>query len=351
MYLPNAFLFALIGLMLVSGQPARTQPAPSPRRDTLTTIGTIIRQDARLNRLIPADARIEVIASGFGHLEGPLWVRDSSMLLVSDTERQIIYRWSAQKGLSAFLKESGYTGQKPYSKEPGSNGMALTAQNDLLLCERGGRRVASLPMGGKGGKQTLIDNFEGKRLNSPNDVIVHSSGAMYFTDPPFGLPQREKDPARETPFSGVYRLTPAGKLTLLTRELTLPNGLAFSPARNGGPQQTLYVSQADSLNSLIMAYPVLADGLLGKGRVFYNMAKLPKDQPTDRADGLKVDREGNIWATGPGGVLILTPAGQLLGRISTGETIANIAWGDDGSTLYLASGTYLCRIRTNAKGF
>jgi gluconolactonase len=339
------FLFVLQASILLVGLATQAQP-PKSTKDTLTTVGEVIRTDARLNQLIPTDARIEIVGSGFGHIEGPVWVRDSSMLLFSDTEQRIIYRWSPTKGLSTFITESGYTGRMPYSKEPGSNGLAVNGRGELLICEHGDRRVAFLPLAAKSGKRTLVDNIEGKRFNSPNDVIVHSSGSVYFTDPPFGLPQRDKDPARETPYSGVYRLTPDGQLSLLTRELSLPNGLAFSP-----DQKTLYVSQADSLQSHIMAYPVQANGQLGKGKIFFDVSKLPKQLPKDVADGLKVDKNGNIWATGHGGVLILTPTGQLLGRISTGETIANVAWGDDGSTLYMASGSYLCRIKTNARGF
>ncbi|MBO0947950.1 SMP-30/gluconolactonase/LRE family protein [Fibrella sp. HMF5405] len=316
------------------------------KQGSMTTIGEVIRIDARLNQLIPVGATIEVIGSGFGHLEGPVWVRDSVMLLFSDSEHQTIYRWSPSKGLSKFLTETGYTGRLPYSKEPGTNGLAITREGHLLICEHGDRRVAILPMTPKNGKRTLTDSFEGKRLNSPNDVVVHSSGSVYFTDPPYGLPKREKDSTRETPFSGVYRLASTGRLALLTRDLNWPNGLAFSP-----DEQTLYLTESDSLNSRIMAYPVRADGDLGKGKVFFEMSNVPKQLPNDRADGLKVDRDGNVWATGHGGVLILTPTGVLLGRISTGETIANVAWGDDGSTLYMASGPYLCRIRTSVKGW
>ncbi|MEZ0540003.1 SMP-30/gluconolactonase/LRE family protein [Fibrella arboris] len=299
-----------------------------------------------MNQLIPAKARIQVIGSGFGHLEGPVWVRDSTMLLFSDSEHRTIYRWSPTKGLSKFLTETGYTGRLPYSKESGTNGLAITPQGDLLICEHGDRRVALLAMSPKNGKRTLIDHAEGKRLNSPNDVVVHSSGSVYFTDPPYGLPRRETDPSRETPYSGVYRLAPTGALSVLLRDLNWPNGLAFSP-----DEQTLYLTESDSLQSKIMAYPVRASGDLGKGRIFFEMANVPKQLPNDRADGLKVDRDGNVWATGHGGVLVITPAGTLLGRISTGETIANVAWGDDGSTLYLASGPYLCRLRTSVKGW
>ena len=348
LYRFSPFLFALTGVLLLSGQATRAQSKTvlPTNRDSVTTIGEVVRTDARMNQLVPANARIEVVASGFGHIEGPVWVRDSLMLLFSDSENRTIYRWSPTKGLSAFLKQTGYTGRLPYSKESGTNGLAVNAQGDLLICEHGDRRIARLPMVPKGGKRTLVDNFEGKRFNSPNDVLVAKSGGIYFSDPPYGLPKKEKDSTRETPFSGVYFLNPAGQLSLVVRDMAWPNGLALSP-----DQKTLYITESDSLNSHIMAFPVQNDGQLGKGKLFFDVSKLPRPLPTDRADGLKVDQSGNLWATGYGGVLVISPAGQLLGRISTGETIANVAWGDDGSTLYMASGSYLCRIRTSVKGW
>jgi len=309
------------------------------------TIGHIVRTDPQLNRLIPADAKIEIIASGFGHLEGPVWIRDSSFLLVNDTKAQTTYKWSPTAGLSKFMEHTGYTGRLPYSEEPGSNGMTLDGRGRLIVCDHGDRRVAMLPLRGKGGKQTLTDNVAGKRYNSPNDVVAHPNGSLYFTDPPYGLPLKDKDPTRETTVNGVYRLTPAGTTALLVRDMTLPNGLTFSPNR-----KTLYVSQSDSLKPLIMAYPVLADGSVGKGRVHFDGTSLPKFRPKEVFDGLKADQSGNLWATGPGGVLVISSAGKLLGRIDTGEVVANCAWGDDGSMLYIASEMFLCRIKTNAKG-
>lgn len=309
------------------------------------TIGQVVRIDPQLNRLIPADAKIEIIASGFGHLEGPVWVRDSNMLLVNDTKSQTTYRWSATAGLSKFAENTGYTGKLPYSDEPGSNGMTLDGRGRLIVCDHGDRRVAALPLHGKSGKQTLTDNVAGKRCSSPNDVVAHPNGSLYFTDPPYGLPLKDKDPTRETPVNGVYRLTANGTVTLLINDMTLPNGLTFSPN-----YKTLYVSQSDSLKPLIMAYPMLANGLLGKGRVYFDGASLPKFRPKEVFDGLKADQSGNLWGTGPGGVLVISPTGKLLGRIDTGEVVANCAWGDDGSTLYIASEMFLCRIKTSTKG-
>jgi gluconolactonase len=309
------------------------------------SIGQVVHIDPKLNQLIPADAKIELIGAGFGHLEGPVWVNDSSCLLVSDTKAQITYKWSPTKGLSKFLQHTGYTGQMPYSEEPGSNGLTIDNKGRLIMCDHGDRRIAVLPLNGKWGKQTLADNYQGKRFNSPNDVVAHSNGSLYFTDPSYGLPKKEKDPTREMTVNGVYQLTPTGTVNRLISDITLPNGLAFSP-----DGKMLYVSQSDSLKPLLLAYPMLVNGTLGKGKIFFDATSLPKLRDKEVPDGIKTDRDGNLWAAGPGGLLIISPAGKLLGRLDTGEVIANCAWGDDGSTLYITSNTFLCRIKTTAKG-
>jgi gluconolactonase len=314
------------------GQPSMTYP----------TIGSIVREDPRLDSLLPLDAKIEVLASGFEWSEGPVWVRSGGYLLFSDIPNNVIHKWQESEGLSTYMKPSGFTGVGSYSKEPGSNGLTLDAQGRLILCEHGDRRVARLEPGG--GKYTLADQYQGKRLNSPNDVIVKSNGDVYFTDPPYGLPKRADDPARELDFYGVYRVSPRDRtVTLLTKELKRPNGLAFSP-----DEKILYVAQSDAV-AIWTAYPVLADGTLGPGRVLADVSAM-MGKLKGAPDGLKVDRDGNLWATGPGGVHVMTPDGKRLGRIDTGEATANCAWGDDGSTLYITADMYLCRIRTKTKG-
>jgi gluconolactonase len=251
-------------------------------------------------------------------------------------------KWKAGEGISLFMKPSGYTGVADYGREPGCNGLTLDREGRLVLCEHGDRRVARLEKGG--GKRTLADNYMGKRLNSPNDLVFHSSGALYFTDPPYGLPKQADDPRREMDFCGVYRLAPDGRLTLLTREMTRPNGIAFSP-----DEKTLYVAQSDPRKAIWMAFPVKSDGTLEEGRVFYDATPMVGKMP-GLPDGLKVDRGGNLFATGPGGVHVFSPDGKSLGRIDTGEATANCAWGDDGSTLYITADMYLCRVRTRTKG-
>jgi gluconolactonase len=212
-----------------------------------------------------------------------------------------------------------------------------------VLCQHGNRRIARREANGQ--ITALADRFEGKRLNSPNDLVFHSSGALYFTDPPYGLPGRWDDPNKELPFQGVYRRAPDGTLTLLTKELHAPNGLAFSP-----DEKTLYVAQSDPERAIWMAYPVKADGAIGEGRVFADATADAKAKKPGLPDGMKVDVAGNIWATGPGGIFIFSPGGEHLGTIETGVPTANLAWGDDGGTLYITMNTAVWRVKTKTKG-
>jgi len=310
------------------------------------TLGKVIRIAPELDKLMAIDAKIEVLSSGYQWTEGPVWVKNGEYLLFSDVPANTIYRWNEDDRLATpFLKPSGYTGMGRYSYEPGSNGLIINQKGELVACEHGDRRVSAMPLA-VGGKRTLADNFQGKRFNSPNDVVQHSSGAYYFTDPPYGLDKHENDQTRETDIFGVYRIGTDGKVTIATAELQRPNGLAFSP-----DEKTLYVAQSDPDRAIIMAYPVQDDGSLAKGRVFFDATSMGKiNKLKGLPDGMKIDKKGNLFATGPGGVLIISPEGKLLGRIDTNEPTANCAWGDDGSTLYITSNMHLCRIRTLAVG-
>ncbi len=308
----------------------------------LPAMGQVVREDAAIDRLIPRDARIEVLASGIKWSEGPLWIKDGAFLLFSDIPRNSVMKWKEGEGLSLWMKPSGYTGIADYGAEPGSNGLAVDARGRIVFCEHGDRRISRLEPGG--GKKTLADAWEGKRFNSPNDLVFKSNGDLYFTDPPYGLPQRAKDPMRELDFCGVYRLSTSGALTLLTRELALPNGIAFSP-----DEKTLYVAQSDPQRAIWMAYPVKEDGTLGAGRVFADATPMVKQLP-GLPDGMKVDQHGNLFASGPGGIHVYAPDGRRLGRIDTGQRTSNCAWGDGGATLYMTADSYLCRIRTTTRG-
>lgn len=337
------FSLPLTTAMLGIAMFAVVHTAPSQQTTNFPVIGVVHRLDPALDRLLPKDARIEVVASGFDWPEGPVWVgEDGGYLLFSDIPRNSIYKWQENFGVSLWMKPSGYTGVADYGAEPGSNALTLDAEGRLVMCEHGDRRISRLEK--NGGKRTLIDNYRGKRLNSPNDLVYKSDGSLYFSDPIYGLPKHENDPARELDFCGLFRLAPDGELTLLTSELSRPNGLAFSP-----DEKTLYVSNSDNARAVWMAYPVNADGTIAPGRVFHDvtasMGKLP-----GAPDGFKIDMEGNLWATGPGGVYVISPEGKLLGRLETGERTSNIAWGDDGGTIYVTSDMYLCRIKTSTKG-
>ena len=338
-----AFTF-IAGTISSFAQDSKTPAVSTIDTKNFPTIGEVVRVDPEIDSLIAKDSKIEVIGDGFVWAEGPVWVKDKEggHLLFSDIPRNSVMKWKENKGVSLFLKPSGYTGPTDYGNEPGCNGLLLDSKGRLVSCEHGDRRISVVTKGG--GKRTLVDNYKGKRLNSPNDACYNSAGDLYFTDPPYGLPNRYNDPRRELDFCGVYRLSKSGQLTLLTKEMTRPNGIAFSP-----DEKHLYVAQSDPKAAIWKKFPVNDDGTLGEGKLFFDatddVGRLP-----GLPDGLKVDNKGNVWATGPGGVLIFTSSGKLLGRISTGEKTANCGWGEDGSVLYLTADMYICRIQTNVKG-
>jgi sugar lactone lactonase YvrE/alpha-L-fucosidase len=313
-------------------------------KTTYPAVGTIQRLDPRFDRLVPRDAVLEKLAEGFKWSEGPIWVgQPNSCLLFSDIPNNVVMKWTEAAGLSVFLKPSGYTGTTPRGGELGSNGLTLDALGRLVLCQHGDRRIVRREPDGRW--TTLVDRYEGKRLNSPNDLVFKSNGDLYFTDPPYGLPQGADDRSRELDFCGVFRWSAAdGKVTLLIRDMTRPNGIAFSP-----DEKILYVSQSDPQKAVWMAFPVKGDGTLGPGRVFYDATRWTTSLE-GLPDGMKIDRSGNLFAAGPGGVNVFSPDGTLLGRINPGQITANCAFGEDGSVLYITANRYLCRIRTSARG-
>lgn len=305
--------------------------------------GSIEALDPQLHTLIPVEAKIEKLASGFDWSEGPVWIKSGGYLVFSDVPSNTVYRWTPGQGVTVHLQPSGYTGAEPRGGEPGSNGLTVDSKGRLVLCEHGDRRVGRVEKDGR--HVTLVDRYQGKRFNSPNDLVYHSSGDLYFTDPPYGLVGNMDDPKKELSFQGVYRLKPDGKLTLLTDQVTRPNGIALSP-----DEKTLYVAVSDPKIPVIMAYDVQPDGTVTKGRVFFDMMPFMKPENKGLPDGLKVDQKGNLFATGPGGVFVITAAGRHLGTIHTGEATANCNWGDDGSTLYITADMYLARVRTKTRG-
>jgi len=323
-------------------------PASAAEKKTAyPALGTIERLDPRFDRLVPRDAVLEKLAEGFAWSEGPVWLgppqRGRGHLLFSDIPNNVVFQWKEGEGLSVFLKPSGYTGTKPRGGEVGSNGLTLDAAGRLVLCQHGDRRIVRRETDGRW--TTLVGGYEGKRLNSPNDLVFKSNGDLYFTDPPYGLPKGADDPTRELDFYGVYRVSAAdGKVTLLIRDLTRPNGIAFSP-----DEKILYISQSDPQKAVWMAFPVKKDGTLGAGRLFYDATRWTGTL-LGLPDGMKIDRAGNLFAAGPGGINVFLPDGTLLGRINPGVPTANCAFGDDGSVLYVTAHQYLCRIKLHTKG-
>lgn len=330
----SVLLFSLSGLSCVS------------QEKVYPTLGGHNAKAPGFSALVPVDAKLEILAEGFEWSEGPVWVPAGGYVLFSDIPRNSIYKWHPETGCTLFMKPSGYTAKTRRRGEPGSNGLVLDGQGRLVLCEHGDRRVSRLcdlavP---NGTKETLAHAYQGKKLNSPNDLVYHSSGSLYFTDPPYGLEKNVNDPAKELPFQGVYRLSPDGALTLLCRDISRPNGIAFSP-----DEKTLYVANSDPKNTVWYRFDVLPDGGIANKRVFHD-ASAWKAGKRGLPDGLCVDRHGNLFATGPGGVCVFSPDGTHLGTIETGQATANCTWGDDGSTLYITADMYLLRMKTATKG-
>ena len=303
----------------------------------------IVRLDPRFDKLVPLNVKIERIVSGRKWVEGPVWNRKENYLLFSDIPANAVFKWREGQGTSVFLKPSGYTGKTPLEgAEPGSNGLAFDPEGRLVLAEHGDRRIARLE--GNGKMTTLVDRFEGKRINSPNDLVFKSNGDLYFTDPPFGLPKSFDDPRKETPFQGVYKYSKDGKLTLLTKNIAAPNGIAFSP-----DEKRLYVSNADRANAVWMVFDVKSDGGIENGKVLFTATAWAKNKP-GAPDGMKVDRDGNIFGAGPGGIHVFSPLGEHLGSIDTGVPTGNLAWGEDGSSLFITSNTNVFRLKLTTKG-
>jgi len=310
--------------------------------DGSSEFGSIERADPRFDALVPPEARLEKLAEGFVWAEGPVWVPEGEYLLFSDVPQNVVFKWKDGEGLTEYLKPSGYTGSGSPGREPGSNGLLLDAQGRLVLCQHGDRRVSRL--GKDGSFLELVSRYQGKRFNSPNDAAFRSNGDLYFTDPPYGLTGLNNSPVKELGFNGVYRLSAEGELSLLTDQISFPNGIAFSP-----DEKNLYVAVSDRENPVLMKCDVNEDGTIGNGRVFFDTKPWTKAY-LGVPDGLKVDRDGNLFATGPGGVNVFSPDGTFLGRINPGVATANCGWGHDGSVLYITADSYLCRIKLNTKG-
>jgi len=298
--------------------------------------------DPRFDQLVPKDGKLEKIADGFSWVEGPVWNKQGGYLLFSDIPANAVYKWKEGEGTSLYLRSSGYSGAAPFAgKEPGSNGLTFDAEGRLVLCRHGDRQIGRLESNGR--IVPLAERYDSHKINSPNDLVFKSSGDLYFTDPPFGLPKAFDDPDK-APIQGVYRLGADGTVTLLIRDIKAPNGIAFSP-----DEKILYVSDVDPQRAAWLAYDVQPDGTVANGRIFFDATRWRKD-PFFGPDGFKVDEHGNIFGARPGGLSVIAPDGALLGTIETNQPTSNVAWGEDGQTLFITGGSAVYRFRVTTKG-
>jgi gluconolactonase len=314
--------------------------APERARPALATEFEIDRVDPTLDSVVEPDATLERVAAGFVFTEGPVWNRDGS-LLFSSPNTNSIYRWHPAGRVTVFRSKSGYTGTDVGRfSQPGSNGLTFDPQGRLTICQHGNRRVIRVEP--HGNVTVLADRFDGRRLNSPNDLVYRSDGTLFFTDPPFGLPGAFADPDKELPFSGVFAVRD-GEVTLITDELDGPNGLAFSP-----DERYLYVGNWDPDRKVVMRYDFGPNLDVIDASVLFDMTSADGE---DAIDGIKVDVAGNVYACGPGGIWVISPGGQHLGTLRLPEAPHNLAWGDtDGRTLYVTALTSVYRIRLQIPG-
>ena len=339
-------------LALACHAPEPTVVAPTTAtttdRSTMPTPSgsPIERLDARLDDLIAPDAELELLASGYEWAEGPEWISslDGGTLIWSDVRANKAYKWTEAGGAAVYLDPSGFTGAYFSGKEPGSNRLFLDPDGKLMLCQHGDRRIARMkaPLSApKSDFETVVGFYEGKRLNSPNDVDWHRNGDLYFTDPPYGLPGgQENSSVKELDFQGVYRYSPrTGEVTLLTKELARPNGIVFTP-----DYSAVIVANSQAENPIWMKYSVRADGTFGAGELFFDASPMVPGPQDGIPDGMAMHSSGTLFATGPGGILVLSPEGKHRGTIRTGQTTANCAFDDDESMLYITADSLIMRM-------
>jgi gluconolactonase len=306
-----------------------------------TQKGSIERLDPALDAIVDNKATIEVIAEGFEWSEGPLWVEKEKMLLFSDVPTNTIYKWTEAKGKEKYLSPSGYTDTISRGGETGSNGLILDSAGRLVLCQHGNRQVARMDAALNNPKPVFVpiaNEYNGKKLNSPNDAVINKKGELFFTDPPYGLEKNMDDPKKETPFQGVYKVTTSGNVILLVDSIARPNGIVLTP-----DESQLIIANSDGPKPFWYIYDIAGDSLTN-GRIFYDPREAAK---TERGapDGLKIDSKGNVYATGPGGVWIFNKEAKVLGKIKYPEATSNVALSEDEKTLFITADNYVLRVR------
>lgn len=315
--------------------------APAPG-----SYGTIRRYNEDMDAIVTADTVIEQVGWGLQWAEGPVWIKNGGYLLFSDPRANILYRWApGTANATPFMQPSGLAVPNPAIREAGSNGLTCDAAGNLVMCDSGSRCVARVDLATKQ-KTVLADKFEGKRFNSPNDLCIAKSGAIFFTDPPYGFADPDNSPLKEQGFCGVYRLDPNGTVTLVDKTLSRPNGIALSV-----DEGTLYVTNSDPALPVMKGYTLSPEGQVLDGDLVFNFKALMGPDVTGYPDGLKIDEDGHIFVSGPGGILVLSKEVKLLGVISvTGRTTSNCAFGEDGSTLFITATDIVAKVKLKTKG-
>ncbi len=331
----------IILLLVISCKQKPSESVEEPVAEVTPSGPVINRVDSQLDQFISPEAKVEILAEGFDWTEGPLWLEQEQMLIFSDIPPNSVYSWDPQNEVQVYLKPSGYTGEAERGGEVGSNGLLLSPEGKLVLCQHGDRRMAMMnaPLDNpQPDYTTIVDNYQGKKLNSPNDATYSSSGDLYFTDPPYGLEKNIDDPLKELDFQGVYRFDSNGTLHLLTDKMTRPNGIALSV-----DETKLYVANSDPKQAIWMEFNINESGAIDEGRIFFD-ATSEVGKTKGLPDGLKVHPSGILFATGPGGVWIFSPEGNHLGTIETGQATSNCAFGNDNRYLYITADMYLMRV-------
>jgi gluconolactonase len=292
--------------------------------------------------LIDSTAEIEVLAKGFKWSEGPVYISDSNYLLFSDVPANKIYKWQEGKDTSLYLMPSGYTGTIPKEKEPGSNGLTIDKNMNLVLCQQGNRQIARMKSSLNDPRprfEAIVSNYKGKKFNSPNDLVYATNGDLYFTDPPYGLKDGVKDSTKEIPFQGIYLVKPGGKLLLFSDKISYPNGIALSP-----DNKILYISNSDNDNKEWIRFDLNKDGLPVKDTVFYRVSAEEAKMPGS-PDGMKINAKGYLFASGPGGIWLFNPSGKVIARIYTGQLTSNCFLDPTHNMLYMTCNSMVMRVK------
>jgi gluconolactonase len=309
----------------------------------IKTEGKIIAKNPAIFQFVPEEPKIEILGDGFNWAEGPCWIASEKKFVFSDVKENTIFEWTESGGIKPYLKPSGYTGERERGGEMGSNGLTVSPDGALVICQHGDRRIAKMNSGVANPKPdfvTLSGNFEGKKFNSPNDLVYAANGDLFFTDPPYGLEQNIRDTLKELDFQGVYKLDKNGNTVLLTKEISYPNGIGVSP-----DGKKLYVSNTDFRNAAWMVYDLTPDHRIENGKVFLTTEGYDRREMPGGPDGMAIHKSGVLFASGPGGIWIITPEGEHLGIIFTGELTSNCTFNEDYSYLYMTANHKVLRMK------